>query len=450
MNTLFNQKVYKLAYYFAVPFALIFVFCFAYLYRLFFRPAKHPRLVWGPIPIINNKYWSDALRGVGFDSKTMMFSFQSEINKHEDFDIDIERLMNLRWQPLQRIFNYAIAPYVAFAYSFLHFDIFHHSFHGGFLGKTPLRRFEAFFLRVGRKKTVILAYGEDAYVYSQVLDPSLKHVLLKRFPLSARDPQQAERRIAYWVRFADIIVTGFIVDGMGRWDILPFSHLIIDSRGLWKAKQFYNNNDGRNGAVRVIHTPSSRDFKGTEFLIQAIEELRRENLDIELILVEKRQNDEVRNMMMEADILAEQFIVTGYGLNGIEGMATGLPVMANLQHEAYTRLFRRYSYLNECPVLSSSPETLKENLRILVTNPGLREDLGRAGRQYVEKYHSETTAQYMFGSIYDKIWYSKEVDLMNLFHPLLSEYNLRKPVRHPLVENQLPASYFADVATFVS
>ena len=196
------------------------------------------------------------------------------------------------------------------------------------------------------------------------------------------------------------------------------------------------------GTVKVIHTPNHRGVKGTEFLFQAVEELKAEGLLVELLLVEKRPNDEVKRLMVEeADILAEAFLFTGYGMSGIEGMASGLPVLANLEHEAYTRVFRRYSYLNECPILSTTPETLKENLRVLVTNPDLREELGRAGRRYAEKYHSDETAQYMFGAVYDRIWFGKDVDLMNLFHPLKSEYNHRTPpVEHPLVDNRLPDS----------
>jgi hypothetical protein len=115
-------------------------------------------------------------------------------------------------------------------------------------------------------------------------------------------------------------------------------------------------------------------------------------------------------------------------------------VMSNLEHEAYTRVFRRYAFLNECPILSTTPENLTQNLRVLVKNPKLREELGRAGRKYVEKYHSYEMAQYLFGSIYEKIIRGRDVDLMNLFHPLTSEFNRRKPlVQHPLIENRLPA-----------
>src|SRR5437867_6629486 len=277
MNVWLNKKAYSTASYLVAPFALISIFIFICLYRLFAKPSKHPRLVWGPIPIISNKYWSNALRKAGFDSKTVMFSFQSNINKQEDFDVDIERLVNLGWDPLQRIFNYAIGPYLAFIYSVLRFDIFHQSFYGGFLGKTLLWRFEAFLLKLGRKKTINLAFGEDAFRYSQVIDPLLRHGLLMSFPQHAREEQRLQRRIDYWTRFADVIVTGFIIDGMGRWDILPFNHVVIDE-SLWTPKQFYSDRDGKNGVVKVIHTPNHRGCKGTEFLIQAVEALQAEDL----------------------------------------------------------------------------------------------------------------------------------------------------------------------------
>ena len=204
----------------------------------------------------------------------------------------------------------------------------------------------------------------------------------------------------------------------------------------------YSNSDGVNGPVKIIHTPNHTDFKGTEFLIDAVKKLKQEGLLVELILLEKVPNEKVRETMQTVDILAEQFIFTGYALSGVEGMASGLPVLANLDHEAYTTVFRRYAFLNECPILSSSPETLIDNLRILVRNPSLRTELGHAGRKYVEKYHSSDTMHYLFGSIYDKILYGKDVDLINLFHPLKSDYNKRKPyVQHPLVNSKLPNDY---------
>ena len=236
------------------------------------------------------------------------------------------------------------------------------------------------------------------------------------------------------------MVAGFQVDAIGRWDVTLFQFVHIDE-AMWAAKTEYSAADGRNGEVRVIHTPNHRGFKGTEFLVQAVDELRSEGLQVKLQLLERVPNAEVRRLMPESDILAEQFIATAYALSGIEGMASGLPVMANLESEYYTRVFRRYSFLNECPIFSTTPETLKDNLRVLITNPKLREELGRAGRTYVEKYHSLNEARHLFGSIYDRILHGREIDLINLYHPVTSAREKQRPkVKHPLIENRLPRS----------
>lgn len=443
--------IYETARYLTAPFALLCVFVYVCFYRLWARRSEQPRLVWGPIPIISNKYWSYALKRGGYNSRTLMFSYQATINRQEDFDLNISQLLRLPFGPLSQLYEYAVSPYVAFIYAVGRFDMFHHSFRGGFLGGTPLWRAEASFLRIAGKKTVIIAYGEDAYLYSRLIDPSLRHVLLIYRKQPALDERRIQARVDYWTRRADIVITGFMIDGLGRWDVLAFQPVVIDTE-LWLPKKFYTSADGANGVVKIIHTPNSRGFKGTEYLQRAVEELRAEGLQIELLLIEGVQNEEVRRLTAEeADILAEQFIATGYAMSGIEGMASGLPVLANLESETYTRLFRRCSYLNECPILSTTPETLKENLRVLVTHPRLREQLGRAGREYVLKYHSEKAAQYMFGAIYDKIWYHKDVDLVDLFHPLKATYYRSQPmVEHPLVENRLPSGYELHAQTFVS
>ena len=45
----------------------------------------------------------------------------------------------------------------------------------------------------------------------------------------------------------------------------------------------------------------------------------------------------------------------------------------------------------------------KDNLRLLVTNPELRKELGELGRKYAVKYHSYEMAQYMFTNIFKKL-----------------------------------------------
>ena len=137
------------------------------------------------------------------------------------------------------------------------------------------------------------------------------------------------------------------------------------------------------------------------------------------------------------DILVEQLIATGYGLNGVEGMASGLPVVCNLEDEAYTLPARRWSFMGECPLVSSSPEDLIETLGKLIARPALRQELGSAGRRFAEKYHGLDAGQYFFGAIIDYC-YGRRESLMNLYHPLLTQHPRGLPkIEHPLRKNRI-------------
>lgn len=399
-------------------------------------PKSHDRLIWGPDPIINNKYWSEAMKEAGYASLTLMSGYYS-INKKDDFDIYYDDLTP-HWiflKPLRIVLH----PVFAFLFIIKKAKVIHLPLSGGPLGNTLLARMEATLYHWAGIKTALIPYGSDVYMYSKVIDSSLRNGLLLSYPTAARRETVIAKHVCYWVTHADVMITGIMIDGVGRWDVTLPSPLVIDTE-LWKKKS-YSMNDGLNGIVRVMHAPNHRGFKGTEFIIQAIAELKLEGLEIELVMLEKVPNEQIRELMQDVDILVDQLII-GYAMNAVEGMASGLPVLSNLSNEPYTRIFRRYAYLNECPILSTTPETIKENLRVLITNPELRKELGEAGRQYVEKYHSYKTAQYLFGSIYRVILDGEDIDLMNLFNPLKSEYvNSTSRICHPLKENRLPKQY---------
>lgn len=398
-------------------------------------PPRRRTLVWGPIPIISNKYWSLAMRALGRDSVTLMENVYA-INDHSDFDLYLAELVP-PWIPTAWLRRVLAIP-AALLWTVRNAQVVHMPFSGGPLGRTTWWRLEAPLYRLKGIKMVVMPYGADAYAYSRVIDTSLRAGLQMSYPDAARQEGEILDRIAYWTRRADVIVTGTMIDAIGRSDVFNVQPCCIDTN-LWVARDEYSRHDGRTGPVTVIHTPNHRGFKGTEFLVAAVDQLRSEGLQVDLDLLERRPNSAVREAMRHADILAEQFIASIYALSGIEGMASGLPLLVNLESEPHTRVFRRYAYLDECPALSTTPETLTANLRRLVTDPALRETLGRAGRRYVEKYHSYTTAQYMFGSIYRRIVDGEDIDLARLFHPLFSDFVKATPrIQHPLTENHLP------------
>lgn len=391
---------------------------------------RRTTLIWGVQPVINNKYWSHAMSGAGWQSHTLVSSVYSTINDRRDFDLLFDDLVPGVIRP--RLLRNGLAPYFAFLHVLRRAKVLHISFRGGPLGQTHAWRLEGPLLRWAGIRTVIIPYGGDVYMYSRVQDPTVRNGLLRSYPDAGRREDGVVARVNYWCRRASLIINGFTLDGVPRWDVLVANAIVVD-KDLWLSRTSWSRSDGRDGRVRVLHAPNHRGVKGTDFVIEAVDQLREEGLDVELVLVERMQNTQMRAVMESVDILADQLILPGYGLAAIEGMASGLPVVCNLDHPGHTSLFDRYSYLGECPVVSSTPETVLEDLRTLVVDPSLREKLGRAGRQYVEKYHAYETAQYLFGALYNCLFDGAQADLMTLFDPRSSQFNKHLPrVSHPL------------------
>lgn len=428
---LFKTCIKSVLYIFVLPIFIVSVLVAAVIVRARHRSERKPRLVWGSTPLINNRHWSRSMRSAGYLTKTFVYSFYGSINRRADWD----RVLTEEWVWCPNF----LKPLLAFVNSLFYYDIYFISADGFFIGTSPgLWRLQAPLLHFAKKKIIFIPYGSDAYVYRRIRSTSLLQGLLASYPQAARQQGIIQARLDYWCRHADVCVPAVMgADGFGRWDLIVPSILFLDLNE-WRASTRQPEADGVKATVQICHVSNHRSFKGTEFVIDAVRILQSEGLLVECVLLEKIQNEQVRAVLSsEVDILVEQLIFTGHGLNGLEGMACGLPVIANLEDDDYMLPARRWSYFSECPIVSATPENLVETLRKLVTRPDLRKKLGSAGREYVEKYHGLDSAQYLFSNVIDYA-HGRKDSLINLYHPLLSEYPNRSPkIKHPLINNRI-------------
>jgi glycosyltransferase involved in cell wall biosynthesis len=258
------------------------------------------------------------------------------------------------------------------------------------------------------------------------------------YPMASRNQKKISKNVDYWCRWADAVIPAFMgPDGFGRWDVLIPNTLSVDLR-LFPCRIRKLWGDFKGEEIVIVHAPNHRGFKGTEFIIESINQLRGEGFNINLLLLEKMKNSEVREILLnKADILIDQVVCSGHGLNAVEGMAAGLPTISNLENDDYVLPMKRWSYFGECPLVSASPENLVEVLRKLIERPDLRKEIGIAGRAYVEKYHGLDSSQYLFCNVIDYV-YGKNESIINLYHPLLGKYPNRSPkIKHPLVNNRI-------------
>ena len=356
--------------------------------------GEKPAILWGPRPIINIKYSSLADRLYGYRSDTLVYEVY-HLNARTDFDDSFARLYSVP------VFG-AVVPYASFLWAGLRYDIFGFFFTGGLLTPTPFWWIELPLLRLAGKKIVVYPYGQDARIASLTRKTGRWNAYTDVPPGEEdRDEQDVRRRLAAFGRYAHVVLgCADLVEHLPRLDgvfLYPFD-----------ADAWPPASAPEDDIVTVVHSPNHRHYKGTQYLLDAVETLQREGLPIELVLVEKMANEEAREVYRGSDVIADQFLIGAYALLAIEGMALGKPVLCYLN----PRFQPFHPEWAECPIVSANPDTLEEELRRLVLDREERERLGARGPGYVRKYHALESVGAKMDEIYRGLWRPKpEVEL---------------------------------------
>jgi hypothetical protein len=131
----------------------------------------------------------------------------------------------------------------------------------------------------------------------------------------------------------------------------------------------------------LVHTPSATGTKGTRYVREIIEQLRSEGYTFEYIEIHGKPRQEALNAIQKADLFIDQFIVGSYGLATCEAMAMGKPVFCYIMPSVADLL------PPECPIVNSTYEELRAKLITFINDPMLRNQTGKQGRLFAEKYH---------------------------------------------------------------
>jgi glycosyltransferase involved in cell wall biosynthesis len=130
----------------------------------------------------------------------------------------------------------------------------------------------------------------------------------------------------------------------------------------------------------VVHAPSNRQKKGTQWVIEACEQL-----PVDLDIVEDVPHDVARERYAKADIVVDQLNAGWHGVFALESMALGKPVVTYLKPELVERSAEGFGI--RLPIVSATKDTLVDALRPLVEQPALRREIGAQSRAYVEQVH---------------------------------------------------------------
>ena len=139
------------------------------------------------------------------------------------------------------------------------------------------------------------------------------------------------------------------------------------------------------GKPRIVHAPSAGRIKGTSIILDALKQLQ-SRYDFELILVEKKTNEEALKLYQSADLAIDQVLAGWYGGFAVETMAMGKPVACYIREDDMK--FVPEAMGQEMPVFKVNPGTLVEDLAAILDRRSEWDARGLDSRKYVERWHN--------------------------------------------------------------
>jgi hypothetical protein len=373
------------------------------------RPPQPPRILWGSQPIKALATMKDAAARAGWDGEVVVRE-HSRLYGAEFFDHVV--LGTSRFRVLDRIGD-SLKAYVFFGRALRHYDVFVFYFDGGILRRTALERAELALLKLLRKKIVLVPYGSDSWVLDHTCNLLWRTALMIDYAVAGARASDVEAQVRRGCRHADCVLGCLVhIACLPRYDVLPLTCYPIDTDA------FEPRPPSTSGPVRIAHSANHRGFKGTDFLVAAVARLRAAGHDVELDVIERAPNEEALRRVAQCDVYVDQ-LVAGYAYAALEAMALGKVVISAIGDTEAATVFRRYSYLDECPVVDASVETVESVLLDLIDRRDEWPALGRTSREFCEERHSIAANSQMWDAILRRVWAGEDVELMKLYQPAL-------------------------------
>ena len=194
--------------------------------------------------------------------------------------------------------------------------------------------------------------------------------------------EEKRRRIKMFDRFADKIYA-LNPDLMHvlpeRTEFLPYANVDLED---WLPVEAQNKHP------HLVHAPSNRGMKGTQYILDAVEKLQQEGVKFTFELVENIPNSQARLIYEKADLLVDQLLVGWYGGLALEFMALGKPVICYMRED--DQKFITKDMRENLPIIKADPDTIFDVLKVWLTNSdAARKKQGARSRKFVEHWHDQ-------------------------------------------------------------
>ncbi|HDP97887.1 MAG TPA: hypothetical protein ENN22_01730 [bacterium] len=199
--------------------------------------------------------------------------------------------------------------------------------------------------------------------------------------------KQAGKKIICCYTGSDLRVRGVIpqIDLISDLNVtVEFDHLQLHPQihhvlFPFDASRFQRANPADDGTIYIGHAPTNRAAKGSHIIIPLVRKLA-ETYPVQLVLIENLSYQQALVRKSQCHIFIDQIGELGYGINGLEALAMGIPTLSCLA-PGFDEIYP------DNPFMVVDENSLISRLVYLIENPDLRSIKGILGRDWVKQYH---------------------------------------------------------------
>lgn len=139
-----------------------------------------------------------------------------------------------------------------------------------------------------------------------------------------------------------------------------------------------------NTVFTILHAPSSTMKKGTPYIKQAINTLKKEGYRIDFRLLQNIPNHELKEHLKNADLVIDQLLQGWHGKLTIEAMALAKPVIVYISDD-YQEI------AHDMPIINTTKDSIYPTLKKLLEQEVNLAAISNASRKYVEIHNDHIT-----------------------------------------------------------
>jgi len=346
------------------------IFSYFYLHKKFMKGSMKHRIL--QISLLTTKPYiiSRVLQRLGYESHFLAIGDPSKYwlkygDKGYDLNIDSAKYSYLS-RPFYELFQ--------FWKCVSHYDVFHYHFLTSFFSLFCFCELK-YLKRLGKKIVFHFRGCDIRERVSTVEKYEFSCCTECDYPLEAcrNAVKEKNRRLAKTYGDLFLVTTPDLLQYIPEAHHLPFMRDLLDYESIPSVPR-------ENGTIRIVHATNHDGIEGTRYVEEAVTRLKSEGYPVKLIVLRKVPHETALEIFKSADICVGKLMMGYYANFQIESMAMGKSTLCYIREDLK-------KFAPDCPVISTTPKNVYENLKRLCGDRGLRESLGRRGIEFVKREH---------------------------------------------------------------